>query len=238
MEQVGTLNLQKTSGSVKQKKSIWKKIRNTFLTMKLFYLLSRIARNPDSTAAGLAIADCLLALGLIGEELELLYKDPECRRTFSERKMLKTLDLRALQKLPEGTVGRIYADRMIQGNLDPNFYKTYEIKSDELFLMMRMRQTHDLWHVITGFGTETAGELGLQAFMIAQTHTTLAPLLIGGRLVMICLKDPAEARNIVNQVSRGWLMGQKAKPIFGLDWESHWTTPLPELRSLYNVHVQ
>ena len=33
--------------------------------------------------------------------------------------------------------------------------------------MHRLRETHDIVHVLTGFGTDGPGELGLQAFNLA-----------------------------------------------------------------------
>jgi ubiquinone biosynthesis protein Coq4 len=35
-------------------------------------------------------------------------------------------------------------------------------------LVKRGYETHDIWHVVTGFHTDVAGELGLQAFYLAQ----------------------------------------------------------------------
>jgi ubiquinone biosynthesis protein Coq4 len=36
---------------------------------------------------------------------------------------------------------------------------------DTSYLLLRLRQTHDLWHVVTGFSTNVPGELGLKAFV-------------------------------------------------------------------------
>jgi ubiquinone biosynthesis protein Coq4 len=101
--------------------------------------------------------------------------------------------------------------------------------------MMRLRQTHDLWHTLTGFGTSIADELGLQAFTLAQVHSPLAPLLIGSRLVVASLFRPLEAREIISRVCLGWQMGTNAKQIFAIDWESHWQTPLSLLRNEYKI---
>ena len=39
------------------------------------------------------------------------------------------------------------------------------------YLAQRMRQTHDIWHVLTGYATDVAGEVQLQAFTLADELT-------------------------------------------------------------------
>ena len=36
------------------------------------------------------------------------------------------------------------------------------------YVIQRLRQTHDLWHVVTGYDTDPASEVALQAFTYAQ----------------------------------------------------------------------
>jgi ubiquinone biosynthesis protein Coq4 len=205
--------------------------------VKLIYSLLRVSREPRNTAAGLAIADCLYKLGKIADEANHLRQLPECRSFIERRALLPPPDLQRLQNLPEGTLGREYSNRMLMEKLDPDFYKILEIKDDETFIMMSLRRTHDLWHVITDFDTTVPGELALQAFMMAQTHSPLAPFLIAGTLFAAALNDPRRAREIIEHVSRGWEMGSRASPLFSLDWEKNWGAPLPELRRQYGIRI-
>jgi ubiquinone biosynthesis protein Coq4 len=124
---------------------------------------------------------------------------------------------------------------MIRNHLDPNFYKTFEITNDAIMTIMRLRQTHDLWHVMTGFSTSVQDELGLQAFTYAQTASPLSPLLIGGGLLRAGFKNRQLTAPILESVAKGWAMGKKARPLFPLDWEANWKTPLTELRRDYGI---
>jgi ubiquinone biosynthesis protein Coq4 len=72
--------------------------------------------------------------------------------------------------------------------------------------------------------------------MMAQTSSPVSPLLIGGKLIISALKNPGETREIVDKVSQGWKMGRAAQPIFAIDWESNWETPLEKLRYEYDVN--
>lgn len=203
----------------------------TCLVIRLF----QIATNPNNTKAALAIAENLLNLGLIKDEVDKIKSTGEGAGAMERKKLLSPINLDVLQNCAPGTLGRVYSDRMLAENLLPEFYKPIDIVNDETFVMMSLRQTHDLWHAITGFGTSAPEELGLQAFMMAQCHSPLPPILIGGRLIASAIRSPGECRSIVEQVAKGWLMGKRSKPIFALDWELHWDTPLQQLREAYHI---
>lgn len=80
-------------------------------------------------------------------------------------------------ELPEGTVGRAYVDFMkregltAQGLVDESEKfrnKAQEFDDDMLLYGNRMRDTHDLFHVLTGYGRNTLGEASLLAFTYSQ----------------------------------------------------------------------
>lgn len=52
------------------------------------------------------------------------------------------------------------------------------VQSLQEFIVHRLRETHDIVHVLIGFGTDPTGELGLQAFNLAQNRSPLAVMLI------------------------------------------------------------
>lgn len=126
---------------------------------------------------------------------------------------------------------------MLSNNLDPEFYGKFEVTNDETYVMMRLRQTHDLWHVLTGFSTEVQDELGLQAFMFAQTRAPLASILIGAAIFRAGITNHPLTATVFERVAYGWRLGSEAKSIFALDWEAHWQTPLETLRQMYDLKV-
>jgi len=210
-------------------------MRKKWNIIRLFYYLIKLSRDPKATSAVFGMTSCMKKLGLIQELTRKAAFSPEAVELISERKLLKKVDLRELQTLPVRTLGRAYADHMISANLNQEFYEVLDITDDDTYAIMRMRQTHDLWHVITGFNTSVAHEIGLQAFNLAQVHSPSAPIIIAGQLIASAIRNPTEAREIVNQVCRGWHMGKMASPIFALDWEANWSTPLEKLRLMYHV---
>jgi ubiquinone biosynthesis protein COQ4 len=210
-------------------------MKKTYYFLRLLRNLSIISRDPNQTAAALDIGKCLRALGLLDVERRRNMADPVTAEFMRARRFLPKYDLKELQKLPEGTLGRVYADHMIALGLNPDFYEHIPVTDDVAYSMMRMRETHDLWHIITGFDTSVAGELGLQAFMYAQIDTPLGPILIGGRMLVAIFKKPFEVPGIFDQISKGWVLGNQSKPLFGFEWEKYWHLPLEEVRAMNNI---
>lgn len=210
-------------------------MKRIFYIIRLFLNLRKISKDPNDTDAALSVADNLYLLGLLEFEIQYLKQTHTHVEQFKSRYMLPEINLQHLQKLTEGSVGKVYSDHMVKNNLQPDFYKIHAIVNDTTYMMMWMRQTHDFWHAITGFQTSVPHELGLQAFMQAQVNTPLAPLLIGGRIIAATFKNFGEVREILDSVSKGWTMGRDAKCIFPIHWDKHLQTPMSELRKEFGI---
>ncbi|MCA1663753.1 MAG: hypothetical protein LC659_05720 [Myxococcales bacterium] len=91
------------------------------------------------------------------------------------------LDLKLLRALPTGTLGREYALMMDRNGLDPASIPTLPDEDEGKYVRAHLYETHDLWHVVTGFGTDVAGELGLQAFYQAQLPGKLPSAILAAR---------------------------------------------------------
>jgi ubiquinone biosynthesis protein COQ4 len=109
--------------------------------------------------------------------------------------------------------------------------------SDATYVRNHLRETHDIWHAVLGFDTSIAGELGVQAFYLAQipTHFSVA-ILTGGLLNLVASENGLAAVDArMSAVAHGFQMGKRAKPLFGLDWPSLFSRDLTELRT--DLHI-
>lgn len=210
-------------------------MKKVFYFFKMVVNMVKLAMNPNSTICVFKIADSLYKMNIfkIGDQRPLA--DFDSLEILKNRKRMGHYEISELNMLPEATLGKAYAEHMIANNLKPDFFTEIEIRNDATYFMMRMRETHDLWHTVTGFKTDVPGEIGLQAFIYAQVQIPLAPILIAGSLFVSVFKDPAKLPLIFSSVAKGWEMGQNAKVIFGLNWESQWQTPIQDLRKKYSV---
>ncbi|UBF28996.1 hypothetical protein K9N68_14835 [Kovacikia minuta CCNUW1] len=128
------------------------------------------ANNPGDTEAVFDMADGLRDTDLYQHFIEYAHTQPAVAQILKERYFAPTPDLEFLLNYPQNSLGYLYASTMKAAQLDPVFYRQIQVEDDYSYIALRMRQTHDIWHLITGFGTDLGGELGLQAFTLAQTH--------------------------------------------------------------------
>ena len=119
---------------------------------------------------------------------------------------------------------------MIGNGLDPRALPTREANDEGMYLVAHLFETHDVWHAVTGFGTDVAGELGLQAFYFAQFPARLSTALVAGGLLntLLFAFDQRDAR--MHAIVRGWLLGKRARPLFGVRWNELWVTPMENVR--------
>ena len=100
--------------------------------------------------------------------------------------------------------------------IDPN-----PITSPQEYVTHRLRETHYIVHVLTGFGVDGAGELGLQAFNLAQNRSPLAVLLIfGGMLAALQNDEPLEP--LLSALARGFELGLKVDCVIAEKLEEGW----------------
>ena len=96
--------------------------------------------------------------------------------------------------------------------------------------MHRLRETHDIVRVLTGCGTDGVGELGLQAFNLAQVRSPLAVMLIFGGLLKT-LQDDEPIAPLLQALSNGFAMGLSAGSlVIAQHFEDHWERPLSTWR--------
>ncbi len=165
-----------------------------------------------------------------------LQNNPAAVAMIEERYMAKPHNLDELLQYPEESLGHIYASTMkAKGFSAEDLYTTASIHSDVSYINARIGQTHDLWHIITGFDTSDLGEIGLQAFYLAQFPDPLATMLIANSLIAVTLLIPEELPKLLQAIAKGWEMGSKAKPLFPQKWEENWEKPLTEWQTELNI---
>ena len=145
-------------------------------------------------------------------------------------------DLDALLQYPQDSLGYAYASSLKQQGFD-RIDPEVQIDADTSYIEYRWQQTHDIWHVITGFGTSEIAEIGLQAFYLAQFRLPLAGMLIANALVSTTLMHPEELPQLLQAIAQGWKMGMSAKPFIAQKWEEAWEKPVSQWRRELNVQA-
>ncbi len=195
-----------------------------------------LVKHPDHLDRVFEISDGMTRrqIEVLGEMAEHFARDPRGAAALRDRPRLH-VDLAALSKLPPGTLGREFADHMIANGLDPAAIPTLSADDDLSFVRAHLYETHDVWHAVTGFRTDVAGELGLQAFYAAQGPGGLPWMLLAMGFLNTALYAMSDREARFDAIARGWEMGRRARPLFGTRWDQLWTTPIDEVRRSLDV---
>ena len=163
--------------------------------------------------------------------LEHMRAQPRGALALIQRPRLGRVDLAELGALPEGSLGRAFSEHMVSRGLDPAALPVLEGQSEDEYVLAHLYESHDVWHVVSGFDTDVKGELGLQAFNLAQFPGYVALLILSAGLLntLIFAKDEADAR--MEEIARGWWLGRRVKSFLGAPWADWWARPLAEVRA-------
>lgn len=139
-------------------------------------------------------------------------------------------DRDALRAMPEGSLGRAYVELLDRDGLNPEDLD-YAAGTTPIDRFRRhTRLTHDLWHTVTGFSTDTIGELGLQAFTLAQWANPLPLVLLSAGLLHTAIFQRDDAHATGKVIAEGFLLGDRARTLLEVDWHALLEQPLEEVR--------
>jgi ubiquinone biosynthesis protein COQ4 len=163
-----------------------------------------------------------------------LMSSPTGMAALGTQPRLGAVDLAALAALPEGTLGHRYGHHMLDnGYQAPPILPVSDPRS---YFIAHFVEVHDIWHVVTGFGTDKAGEIGLQGFYVAQVHPSTAFLaLLAKNLLKTALQDLELADVHMRYLVAGWLLGKQTQPLFGVDWKRSFEQPLASVRAGFGI---
>lgn len=119
--------------------------------------------------------------------------DPRGRRLLDEgASLLEALsDRQRLRDMPQGSLGHAYARFMDAADLSPDGLVEASEREGSLpqdaesdWYGCRLRDSHDLWHVLTGYGRDEAGEVALLAFTYGQLRNAgIGVIVLAGALI-------------------------------------------------------
>ncbi|MBK6516318.1 MAG: hypothetical protein IPG04_19990 [Polyangiaceae bacterium] len=190
---------------------------------------TKIVRDPNQLGEVFQLADSLSEPAVMERLTASFRRDPRGRAALVRRARVR-VDLARLAALPAGTLGHAYASFMRDNRLTPEALPSLEGASEHEYVRAHLYETHDMWHALTGFGADVAGELGLQGFYSAQVDGPLATAILAAGLLNTALFTFDDRVARMDAITAGWSAGRAAAPLFGLDWEAAWSRPLAEVR--------
>lgn len=203
--------------------------------------LRALLDDPDSTGHALEVSYALDG-DMSNRRLARFLKHPDGQRLYAERPSLlaRLCDREALSALPDGSFGRAYLDHMERNGFDPVSLVELRRRTDpvqersegEEWFAERKDLMHDLWHVLTGYGRDVAGESANLAFTYGQIRNrgigaiVLASALLGPKTLDM---------HWPRYLWRAWRRGRRASMLAGARYEELMPLPLEEVRRILGV---
>lgn len=162
------------------------------------------------------------------------YERPELADLLQDREMLKAL--------PDGSLGRAYLAFIeeqdfsaygLAGESQKVEDSLIEVAHPHAWYARRLRDIHDLWHVITGYEADALGEACLVAFSYSQTRSKGFGLI--GLAAAVQFMRAKTGYPAARSIMRAFKDGRKAAWLPGLDYQSVLSMPLEELRARYRI---
>lgn len=200
--------------------------------------LRELLKNPDDTSQVFRMIKAMEGPALDRMFDRFVHSATGRRILVEKRDLLKTLiDEEYLESLPEGSLGRVYLDfRRKAGITADGLVEASEVEDrmDDEDLQRfrdRMRDSHDLWHVVTGYDTDLVGEGAVLAFSFAQGRNPAIGMIVAAGFLRA--RGPmAYARPIIVE---GFRRGLTSAWLPVADWEALLERPLDEVRAEFGL---
>ncbi len=212
-------------------------LRNRIKPIRAVIAVRRLLRDPDDTTQVFKIIESLSG-DTISNPVKRLQAHPRGMRLLEEKPdivaMLNNREL--LASMPKGSVGRTYHDFVHGENLSADGLVASSqgtrdargFTEDERWTADRLRDIHDLQHVMTGYGRDPVGELSLLSFMTTQVPNRGINFII--RMARRKYQKDMPELDIDVLLKEGRRIAQQSAWMLAIPWEERLAEPLEQVR--------
>lgn len=206
--------------------------------------LRALLANPDDTTQVFRLLRALSG-NSFGRLLSRVQADPTGARVLDEKRSLLTVlnDREYLGGLAEGSLGARYLRFVLAEEISADGLADASMAMepdggeeawDERAVVFgeRLRDMHDLWHVVTGYNRDILGELALLAFTHAQTRELGLWVIVWAARRRIRKGGNSEIDAFIAEAAQ---RGRDAALMPAADWEALLERPLEDVRAELRV---
>jgi ubiquinone biosynthesis protein COQ4 len=213
--------------------------QNPIHVVKALKAFRQLANNKEDTEQVFEIIRALSGSSILKNYHRLLTTSEGGRQAYLGEELADRLvDRDWLAQFAPGTVGGYYRDFIALRDLSAygladESRKLGEVDVDAAhpvaWFMRRLRDIHDIWHVLTGYGTDALGEASVVAFTYGQlSNFSLAFLSAGAALE---LHKAHWNQPYARAIFQGYRHGRKAAWLPAQDYLKLFETPLEDARA-------
>ncbi len=212
--------------------------------IKAFQHFRNLMADKEDTEQVFHVTNYLRGKRYVTEAMEFL-KTPLARRLRASGEYLPDIldDHDALKQMPKGSLADAYVTFMEKEGLSAaglvaeqkSFAATVKHYDDQLeWYNNRMRDTHDMFHILSGYGRDPLGELSLLGFSYSQ-NKSLGFLFIAWLGALEERKVAPKGTPILKAIREGQRNGKLAQKIGHQDIVSMLPLPLEEVRAKLGI---
>lgn len=203
--------------------------------------LIRLAKAEDKTEAGARLYEALGGYSNYERLAQEIKKSSHGQKILDQRKELLPIltNRQLLRNLPRNTLGFQYIkwaddERLYPEDLQHIMNAAQTSQKDSLFeyIRNRGRDLHDVFHLVTGYDRDWAGEIALLAFTAVQTKNRSLNLLslLGCVTAAVCLRF-----DVIRLRSNAKKRAVEAPLLISQNWEKLLQKPLKQVRQDLNL---
>ena len=213
---------------------------NRTLLKRLAVDLAALCSDPEDLEHTFDLLNATYATDVAQAARDRLKTDPAIRPLVQERYWGHWPALPDLVAMPAGSLGHVYGLFMSSQGLSelPSPQLPDAMGGDDAYLQMRIRHTHDLWHVIAGLPITLAGEAAANGLTTEQLRWPGSALLIAADLIHRVSEGDGDDDGDVDvgsAIAYGLNLGATASPLLAECWEEGWRIPLAEWRARLGI---
>lgn len=212
--------------------------------LRAWKAMGELLKNKENTQYAFHIVDAL-AGEFLQKDFERFLASPDGIHILQEREELGDLllDRSVLAAMPDGSLGRAYlsfvqsenlsADELINESLTVSADRYLRIDDDLTWYQRRLRDMHDLFHVLTGYGREGLGEACVLSFTWSQNgnNGTIFMAYMAGLQIQKRVNLPA-----IQCVSIARKEGKRAVRLSDQRFSDLLQSPLKDVRNQLNIN--
>lgn len=139
----------------------------------------------------------------------------------------------------EGSLGKEYTTWLKKNKVTPDTrdpVRYVQNHPSHAYLLQRYRESHDLYHVLLGFGVSLPSEIVIKWFELSNFNLPVA--LLSSVFGPLRFNPPSERRRLMDDYGK-WALkaGAEAECLIGVYWEKEWETEVGELRERMGIRL-
>ncbi|HTR50302.1 MAG TPA: Coq4 family protein [Kofleriaceae bacterium] len=200
----------------------------------------RLVANPADPLHGPIFQMCV-EHALLRKVTRRLERHGEGRRLLAERPRLNatTVALATMAEHPPRSLGSAYAAYFAANGITPFDPPRLPVETNQDYVATRLREAHDVLHVVTGYGTDELGELELQWFNFGNVGWGPLPIIV---LVAFFAMGHAKKHGgwwrVWRHVRAAYRRGRQSRALASVIWEDYWQLPVRDVQALLCAPVE